>query len=97
MVNVHAIGTGLHSGVVIALSELAECRQTSQAHPDLEWLVVHKIRVVIIAVVVWVSEDPVWGHRHICPIVRRWSVKFLVAGPGDVGVVLHHVRLIREL
>lgn len=97
VVNVHTVSSGLHSHIIVTLSKLAECRQASQSHPDLESLVIHQIRVVVIAVVIRISQHPVRRYRHIRPVIVRLPVEFLIACPGNVGVILHRVGLVGDL
>lgn len=79
---------------VITLVELAESGQTSSAHPDLEGLPSLQIRRrVRVGIVVGIALAPVGRWQDIAGLILGWVVQILVATPGDVGVVLHKVRL----
>lgn len=79
---------------VITLVELAESGQAGSAHPDLEGLPSLQIRRrVLLGVVVGIALAPVGGRQDIAGLILGRVIQVLVAAPGDVGAVLHKVRL----
>ena len=81
MINIHSVGSSSHSRGIVALGKLAECRETSETHPDLESLILLQFRVVSVGVSVWVSLNPIRGHKDISPVILALAVKLAIALP----------------
>ena len=81
MIDVYSVGSSSHSRSIVALSKLAESREASETHPDLESLILLQFRVVSIRVSVWISLNPIRGHEDISPIVLALAVKLAIALP----------------
>lgn len=94
VINDDFVASRSHRLGVVTLVELAESGQTSSAHPDLEGLPSLQVRRrVLFGVVVGIALAPVGRRQDIAGLILGWVVQVLVAAPGDVGVVLHKVRL----
>jgi hypothetical protein len=73
-----------HRLVVVAQSQLAECGETSQSHPNLELLVFRQIRNS--CSIVGIAEDPIGWRRDLIWSIVCFLEQLRVAGPSDALV-----------
>ena len=90
--DVDLVRAGRHVLVVVAVVQLAECRQARRAHPDLEVLVGAQVRQSrLVRVAVRVALGPVRRRDDVGRGVLGLLVLVVLAGPCD-ALVGHVVR-----
>ena len=93
VIDIHLIDSSRHGLIVVAESKLAEGRQTSCPHPDLELLILAQIwNRVRFSVAIRISPGPIRRWCHIEIRVFRLLVEISIGAPCNASV-RHTIRL----